>query len=291
MPELPEVETIRRGLLDCIVGKTIKSIVVSSEKSFIGTPDYALGRKVLRLDRRGKMLIIELSGDMFLTVHLRMTGQLIYVGSKRFAGGHPTESLEGPLPDRHTRVTIAFTDRSKLFFNDQRKFGFVQILNYKGLEELPFLQKLGPEPLEENLTLDDFIKCFSRKKISNIKATLLDQSTVAGVGNIYADEALFLAQIHPETPVETIKKKDFDRILTSIRAVMTASINSGGSTMATYRKSDGTKGDYLTKFAKVFRNEGKPCPICKTKIIKTKVAGRGTHLCPTCQPLRHRTKK
>lgn len=292
MPELPEVETIRRGLLDCIVGKTIKTVVISSDKSFIGTPDYALGRKVLGLDRRGKMLIIELTGDMFLTVHLRMTGQLIYVASsKRFAGGHPTESLEGPLPDRHTRVTIAFTDRSKLFFNDQRKFGFVQILNRKGLDTLPFLQKLGPEPLEDSLTLDNFIKRFSRKKTSNIKAALLDQSTVAGVGNIYADEALFLAQIHPETPVGALKKKDFDRILTSIRAVMTASINSGGSTMHTYRKSDGTKGDYLTKFAKVFRNEGKPCPICGTKIIKTRVAGRGTHLCPTCQPLRHAKNK
>jgi len=287
MPELPEVETIRRGLLDCIVGKTIKKIDISSTKSFIGDPKDAIGREVTELNRRGKMLIIALGGSIFLTVHLRMTGQLIYIGSKRFGGGHPTESLTGPLPDNHTRVTITLDDNSKLFFNDQRKFGFVQVLDRQELEHLPFLVKLGPEPLDDKLTLSAFIDRFKHKRASGIKAALLDQSTIAGVGNIYADEALFAAQIHPDTPVSALDKIDFDRLLTSIRAVMTASIESGGSTMHTYRKADGTKGDYLEKFAQVFRNEGKPCPVCGTPIIKYRTAGRGTHFCPTCQPLKH----
>lgn len=285
MPELPEVETIRRGLVENIIGKSIKRIDVSEAKSFVGRVSDIDGARITSLSRRGKLLIIETT-KQYITIHLRMTGQLIYVGAaSRFGGGHPTDSLTGPLPDRHTRITFEFSDGSHLYFNDQRKFGFVQLLDAQGLKNLPFLQTLGPEPLDPNLSTNQFIERFSRKGKSNIKAALLDQHTIAGIGNIYADESLFLAQIHPETPVSTLNHADFDRLLTSIRASLNASLDSGGSTMETYRKADGTKGDYLEKFANVFGRVGQPCPVCGTPIKKIRVAGRGTHFCPTCQPL------
>jgi formamidopyrimidine-DNA glycosylase len=291
MPELPEIETIRRGLADLIVDKTIARVEVRCAKSFLGRPTDLDGTQITGLHRRGKLLIFATT-DPHIAIHLRMTGQLIFVGQQRsasgqqrFAGGHPTDSFEHALPDCHTRVIFEFTDGSHLYFNDQRKFGFVQILSDAELRDLPFLQQLGPEPLDPTLTTNQFIARFEGKRRSNIKAALLDQHTIAGIGNIYADESLFLAQLHPLTPVELLTHADFDRLLTSIRATMTASLDSGGSTMATYRRADGTKGNYLDLFANVFHRDGQPCPICGTTIIKIKVAGRGTHLCPHCQPL------
>lgn len=293
MPELPEVETIRRGLADMIIGKTVKRVTITSEKSFIGDPEALENVKIISLSRRGKLLIIHTSGP-YIAVHLRMTGQLIYVDAKaRFGGGHPTDSLDGPLPDKHTRVTLEFTDDSHLFFNDQRKFGFVQVLDEQQLKNLPFLQKLGPEPLDENLTTNQFIDRFARKSKSNIKAAILDQSTVAGVGNIYADESLFLAQIHPETLVSALKHADFDRLLAGIRASMSSSLAAGGSTIENYRRADGSTGDYLDKFANVYGRANQPCPSCGAPIQKIRVAGRGTYFCPTCQKLKKscKTKK
>jgi formamidopyrimidine-DNA glycosylase len=290
MPELPEVETIRRGLATAIVGKIIRQVEVFCPKSFIGNLHTLTSVKLVQVSRRGKLLIITgAAPEIYITIHLRMTGQLIYVGagsSERFAGGHPTDSLEGPLPDRHTRVSFEFTDGSHLYFNDQRKFGFVHILTAGELARLPFIQQLGPEPLDPAFTTNQFIARFANKQRSSIKAALLDQHVVAGVGNIYADESLFLAQLHPATLVSALLPADFDRLLTAIRACMTASIDSGGSTMATYRRPDGSKGDYLEKFANVFRRAGLACPVCGDIILKIKVAGRGTHYCPTCQPLR-----
>jgi formamidopyrimidine-DNA glycosylase len=287
MPELPEVETIRRGLVPHLLHRSIRKIDISSPKSFIGVPDTVLNSEITSIERRGKMLIIALANNLFITIHLRMTGQLIYVGTdSRFGGGHPTDSLVGQLPDKHTRVTITLDDGTHLYFNDQRKFGFIQVLDQDGIRQLPFLRALGPEPLDDALTLDQFIDRFARKGKSNVKAALLDQSTIAGIGNIYADESLFLSQIHPETHVSALARPDFDRLLTAIRTCLTASLNSGGSTIENYRKADGTKGDYLNKFAQVFHRDGQPCNVCGTIIIKTRVAGRGTHLCPTCQKLK-----
>jgi formamidopyrimidine-DNA glycosylase len=291
MPELPEVDTIRRGLADYVLGKTITAIIVDCPKSFHGDKNTVYREKLVQVSRRGKMLILHFTGGHNLAIHLRMTGQLVYVApAQRFGGGHPTDSLDGPLPDRHTRVTIKFTDHSSLFFNDQRKFGFIQALTDVELPDLPFLRNLGPEPLDPDLTTNQFIARFAGKTKSNIKSALLDQHNIAGVGNIYADESLFLAQIHPATPVALLTHTDFDRLLTAVRTTMTASINSGGSTMATYRRADGSRGDYLEKFANVFHRDGLACPICGTTIMKTRVAGRGTHYCPHCQPVREALK-
>ena len=171
-----------------------------------------------------------------------------------------------------------------LYFNDQRKFGFIKVIKTSEVENDAFIKKLAKEPWV--MTSNELYGKFQRHKNSLVKATILDQSIICGLGNIYADEALFAAGIHPERRCSTITREETAKLLKSACAVMDKSIASGGSTMATYVKADGTKGDYLEKFAQVFHREGQPCPRCSTVIIKTKVAGRGTHLCPHCQELK-----
>ena len=285
MPELPEVETIRRGLNDLILGQDIKKIEVLCEKSCQGRP--VLG-KVKGLRRFGKALIIDLDNDYSLLIHLRMTGQLIYDGKRkgssqsgsRYAAGHPSDNFTDKLPNKQTRIIIKLTNGT-LFFNDQRKFGFIKFLKTSEIENEPFIKKLAKEPWQ--MATEELYAKLQRHKSACIKATILDQTIIAGLGNIYADEALFAAKIHPARRSGSLTRKETELLLKSAREVMDKSIDSGGSTMATYVKADGTKGDYLEKFANVFRCEGKPCPRCGTTLIKTRIAGRGTHLCPHCQ--------
>lgn len=282
MPELPEVETIRRGL-KFIVKQRIIRIEVLCSKSFIG--DQKIKGIVTRLRRFGKALIIDLDNQKSLMIHLRMTGQLIYddKGDKeRYAAGHPSDNFTASLPNRQTRVIIHL-DHGTLYFNDQRKFGFIKVLPTSAVEEDSFIQKLAPEPWK--ISSEALFTQFQKHRNSCIKAVLLDQSIICGLGNIYADEALFAAGIHPERKAGTISQQETALILKSACEVMDRSIASGGSTMATYVKADGSKGDYLEKFAQVFRREGKKCPKCGATIVKIRVAGRGTHICPHCQTL------
>lgn len=277
MPELPEVETIRRGLKEFILHKKIVGIDVLCEKSFIGAP--ILGT-VKNLRRFGKALVIDLDNDKSLMIHLRMTGQLIYDGKERYAAGHPSDNFTDNLPNKQTRVIIKFEDGT-LYFNDQRKFGFIKVIDTLEVENDDFIKKLAKEPW--TMTSEEFYEKLQKHKSSPIKATILDQTIICGLGNIYADEALFRSKIHPATKSGQITKKEAKALLDSACKVMDRSIASGGSTMATYVKADGTKGDYLEKFAQVFRREGQPCPRCKTKLEKIRIAGRGTHICPNCQ--------
>lgn len=281
MPELPEVETIRRGLNDFLIGRSITKVTISSDKSFIGDPDIVTGKEVVNLGRRGKALLIGLSGDLWVMIHLRMTGQLIYVGKEKFAAGHPDIGFTEKMPGRHTRVIFEFDDGSHLYFNDQRKFGFVKVADATGLEVDSFLAKLGPEPWE--ISPEAFYERLQRRKGTTIKAAILDQSVIAGVGNIYADEGLYYAEIFPGRKVADITMPEASKLLQGLCKVMDESIDSGGSTMKDYVRADGTKGNYLEKFAKVFRKEGQPCPRCGATIKKIRVAGRGTHYCPECQ--------
>lgn len=283
MPELPEVETIRRGLEKRIIGLKIQQVSVLCEKSFIGDPDCVLGRKVTALRRFGKALIIDLNDNLSLMVHLRMTGQLIFdpISADRFAAGHPSENFVASLPNQQTRVVIEF-DAGTLYFNDQRKFGFIKLIATNEVEEDSFIKKLAKEPWQ--MTPEEFYEKLQKHQNSLIKAVILDQSVIAGLGNIYADESLFMSHVHPERRAGSLTKAEATKLLESAREVMTRSIESGGSTMATYVRADGSRGNYLEKFAQVFRREGQPCPKCGTEIIKTRVAGRGTHICPTCQP-------
>lgn len=289
MPELPEVETVRAGLAELLPGHRVTSIDVETAKSFPNSDTdvqrFLVDAKVLDVQRRGKALIIELESKYSLVIHLKMTGQLVYRAESgtRFGAGHPNNSLIGELPDRSTRVTIHLNG-ADLFFNDQRKFGWVRLVPTAEIPNIDFFKKLGPEPLAADFTVDDFIARLERRKNSGIKAVLLDQTVVAGIGNIYADEALFTAKIHPSLRVRDAPKAKLNTLFTALQDVLRLSIEKGGSSDRNYVDAKGKKGSYLT-FAQVFRREGKPCPRCGHTIVKIRVAGRGTHICPHEQKL------
>lgn len=292
MPELPEVETVRTGLTSLIVGKTIKAVDFDWPKSFPNSPTdvnaFIIGAKVTAVKRRAKVLMIELDSSYTLVIHLKMTGQLVYVGTERFGAGHPNDSLINRLPDKSTRVTFDFDDDSenpKLYFNDQRKFGWVRLIPTIEVPNIDFFKKVGPEPLTDEFTAKVFISRVERRANSTIKAAILDQTVLAGIGNIYADESLWGAKIHPATRVRDIPKLKLTKLHHEIRYVLNLSIEKGGSTDRNYVNAEGKRGSYID-FARVFRQEGKPCPRHPDAlIIKTKVASRGTHLCPRCQIL------
>lgn len=317
MPELPEVETVRAGLKRFLPGRQVADVDFNWPKSFPNTPAdvrrFLVAASIRDVRRRAKVLLIDLDSQYSLVIHLKMTGQLVFVGNGqkqsgvyssknpdnsqkpnedtkdlghneglRFGAGHPSNSLVGALPDKTTRVTLAFTDGSKLFFNDQRKFGWMRLLPTIEVDQLDFFQKVGPEPLAADFTSKDFAERLKRRAKSGIKAVLLDQTVVAGIGNIYADESLWAAKIHPETKVADVPPVKLQTLYTELRRILQLAIEKGGSTDRNYVNAEGKRGSYLS-FAHVFRRQGQPCPRCDTIIIKTKVAGRGTHICPNCQ--------
>ncbi len=289
MPELPEVETVRIGLSGLLPGKIIKSEHHDWPKGFPNAETdvqaFLLGAKIVAVKRRAKVLLIELDTKYSLVIHLKMTGQLVFRSeSVRFGAGHPNDSLVGDLPDTSTRVILTFTDDSTLYFNDQRKFGWMRLLPTAEVPMLDFFRKVGPEPLAADFTAADFVVRLRRRNKSAIKSVLLDQAIVAGVGNIYADESLWGAKIHPNTIVGSLPDAQLQNLYTALTAVLRLSIEKGGSTDRNYVDAHGKRGSYLT-FANVFRREGKPCSRCGTTIIKIRAAGRGTHLCPHCQKL------
>jgi formamidopyrimidine-DNA glycosylase len=287
MPELPEVETIRVGLARLLPGREFEAATHDTPKGFPNAPAdverFLVGAKVVAVTRRAKVLLIEPSSKYSLVIHLKMTGQLVFQGQGvRFGAGHPNDSLIGELPDKSTRVVFDFKDGSKLFFNDQRKFGWVRLMPTAEIPQLDFFKKVGPEPLEHDFTWQVLKRRLLRRRNTNIKAAILDQSVVAGVGNIYADESLWGAKIHPATMVRDLTDKNIKDLHKSLQAILRLAIEKGGSTDHTYVDAEGKKGSYLS-FASVFRKEGKPCPRCGTTIEKIRVAGRGTHICPHCQ--------
>lgn len=287
MPELPEVETIRIGLSSLLPGKKIVKVTHDWPKSFPNSEadvqEFLIGAKILEVKRRAKVLLIELDSKYSLVIHLKMTGQLVYVGkNKRFGAGHPSESLVADLPHKSTRVTFEFSDGTYLYFNDQRKFGWVRLLPTAEVPNIDFFKKVGPEPLAADFTVKDFAARLKRRPKSNIKAVLLDQTVIAGVGNIYADESLWSAKIHPSTLVKDIPASKITQLYKSLIDVLQLSIDKGGSSDRNYVNAEGKRGSYLS-FANVFRKNGQPCPRCGTVIIKLRVAGRGTHICPNCQ--------
>ena len=289
MPELPEVETVRRGLAELIVGRTIVGATThESPKSFPNSPadvgQFLIGAQVVAVRRRAKVLLIELSTEYTLVTHLKMTGQLVVRGTHNFGAGHPNDSLIGELPDRSTRVTLDFDDGSHLYFNDQRKFGWMKLVPTIEVPNIDFMKKVGPEPLEDDFSPEQFCERFKRRAKTSIKAALLDQTVIAGVGNIYADESLWGAKIDPRRKVADVTEAEFAALYTELRAVMNLAIEKGGSTDKNYVNAEGKRGSYMD-FARVFRREGQACPRCGTTIEKIKHAGRGTHFCPGCQVL------
>lgn len=289
MPELPEVETVKRGLEKLLIGHKIQSVSSDNEKSFPNAKTdveaFLVGAKVASIRRRAKVLIIDLDTNYSLVIHLKMTGQLVYRGKQSFGAGHPNDSLIGKLPDKSTRVSFELDNGAYLYFNDQRKFGWVKLFPTIEVPNIDFMKKVGPEPLEPDFTEDIFIQRVSKRANTTIKAAILDQTVLAGVGNIYADESLWASFIHPATRVKDVPTKKLKNLFSSIREVMNLAIEKGGSSDRNYVSAEGKKGSYLS-FANVFRREGQPCPRHPGQLIeKIRVAGRGTHICPKCQIL------
>ena len=287
MPELPEVETVRAGLARLLPGRVVANVSHDTPKSFpnlqADVEQFLVGASIAQVRRRAKVLLIDLSTDYTLVTHLKMTGQLVFHSTQvHFGAGHPNDSLVRELPDKSTRIELTFEDGSKLFFNDQRKFGWMRLMPAIEVPNIDFMKRVGPEPLEADFTWWLMKERLLRRKNTNIKAALLDQSVIAGVGNIYADESLWGAKIHPTTLVKDLDDNNFKDLHRALVDVLTLSIEKGGSSNHTYVDAEGKKGSYMT-FANVFRREGETCPRCGTIIEKTRVAGRGTHLCPYCQ--------
>ena len=242
--------------------------------------------QILSVERRAKVLIWNLSGGNSLLFHLKMTGQVVVMRAdgEREAGGHPTPSMAGQLPDNSTRVIFHFASGDVLYFNDQRKFGWIKLLPTAEVTDDLLVSRLGPEPLSAAFVLKDFTATIRRHKGAPIKAIILDQSTLSGVGNIYADESLHLAKIHPATLGGDLTDTQIKRLFEAIKTIIALGIKHGGTSFSHYVNSLGGTGDYLDH-ARVFRRQGQPCPVCGTEIIKIRVAGRGTHICPKCQKL------
>jgi len=285
MPELPEVETIRHDLSKKIIGKKIANFEIikrTAVKAGHENIERVLkGNEVMKIERRGKLLTFELASGEYLLIHLKMTGQLIYrIHGHIIAGGHNLPHELGPLPNKHTAVVFNFADGSQLFFNDMRRFGYVKLVDAETVNKVE--STYGPEPLGENFSFNVF-KQILEKKTGNIKAILMDQKSIAGIGNIYADEICFCAGVKPDRKIPKLKLEEIKKIYSCIKSVLKLAIKHRGTTFRDYVDSEGKKGGFV-EFLKVYDREGKKCLRCKANVImKVRVAGRGTSFCPVCQ--------
>lgn len=297
MPELPEVQTIVQDLRPLLMGQVISGFEVILPKSVwlddvraTGDKEVKIikslveGKKVVSITRRGKMIIIDISGDSILLIHLKMTGQLIYVGAdqQRLAGGHPNSDMVADLPVKSTRVVFTLQNGSKLYFNDQRQFGYIKVLTKEALKSHIPYTSFGPEPLEEDFTEQYLTTIINKRPKLKIKQILLDQTLIAGIGNIYADESLFLATIRPDRQGQTLKPQEIKLLHQAIQTVLQKGLDYGGTSSQHYVQASGQKGTMQDHLA-VYRRTDQPCPVCGTPIERTVIGGRGTHFCPHCQ--------
>jgi len=269
MPELPEVETIVRGLHPRLAGREFVNVQVNwagslHEMSPARLRQQLIGRRVHRVTRRGKFLIFELSDDLYLLIHLRMTGQLLL-------------RTTPPEDDRHIRLVFGFDDGSQLYFRDTRKFGRV----YLARDPHDVVGSLGPEPLVDDFDLDSFAALLSRRR-GMIKPLLLNQRFIAGLGNIYTDEALFGAGIHPRRRADTLELAEISHLYIAIRRVLQQGIANRGTTLDDFRDIKGQAGRNQQSL-EVFRRAEEPCSRCGAPIQRTVIGGRGTYFCARCQ--------
>jgi formamidopyrimidine-DNA glycosylase len=271
VPELPEVETIRRGLAPLVEGRVLERLRIDDPRwcAPLAPGEVAAaveGRRVERLGRRGKYLVFELEGDVFLLGHLRMTGTLLY---------------DPPEGERYARVRFELGDGHHLLFCDPRRFGTGELaIGGEALERF-FATRLGVEPLGPEFTAER-LRSLTRGRRAPVKAFLLDQTKVAGVGNIYADEALFRAKLHPLRPVGTLRRAQIEELRDAVVKVLEDGIDAKGASIDDFRNPDGAKGSFQDRFL-VHLREGEPCVRCGATIRKMRAAGRGTYVCPRCQ--------
>ncbi len=267
MPELPEVETIKRELEPHIIGKKITAVTVYDARIVYPLSASAFqggitGQRIENLRRRGKYLLFQLSNSSHLVVHLRMSGALLLNPS-------------GPLP--HTRLVLHFDDGSELVLTDRRRLGIVLLID----SEKPVEDRLGPEPLEPRFTVEEFANRLHRRR-APIKAVLLDQKVIAGIGNMYADEALFQARIHPLHPAGDLSPEEIQRLYNAIREILCSAIDNKGASVDTYQRPGGELGTAHFSF-NVAHCRGEPCHICGTPIQRLAIRNRGSYFCPNCQ--------
>jgi len=281
MPELPEVETIRRDLQEKIKDKQIKDVIVNISK-IIKKPSLeefiakVNDKKIKEIDRRGKYIIIHLDSRNKLIVHLGMTGLLIYPYDNKIA--------EKEINPKHNHLVFTFTDNTQLVFNDVRRFGKVYLIS--NINEIETLSKLGVEPLEDYFTEEVFIQILNKKKNSKIKSFLMKQEFIVGLGNIYANEVLYRSNIHPLRPVSSLNKKEIENLYQQIKMVLGEAVKLRGSTVAdeAYRDTDGEKGKFAKKL-QVYARKGEPCIKCGHSIEVLRIEGRSSFICPQCQKL------
>ncbi len=294
MPELPEVETLRRELREVLPGRKIKSVVVLTPKTIspLTTRQFISrlrNQKVISVERRAKILLISFSPrPITLAIHLKMTGQLVYYPNQNqgstlkpakveplIIGGHPED------PAKYTRAILYFTDGATLRFNDLRRFGWLRLFNAQEIAKLHGHH--GPEPLAPSFTIQTFHAILNHYPKRKLKVLLLDQTLIAGLGNIYVDEACFAARIKPNRRVATLTLSETKNLFVAIKRILKLSIKHGGTSSRDYRRSDGSRGGFAA-YLKVYGRAKQKCKRCKINLIqKTKLAGRGTHFCPQCQ--------
>lgn len=289
MPELPEVETIKRSLQKTIIGKKIKNIEVRKPKIFQGEKKEVIGKKIEGIERRGKVLIIRLSGNKNLVVHFKLTGQMVWVGKSKRAGeregervtlGHPIPFAGSELPAKTTHVIFTI-DGGKLFYNDLRQFGWIKVVNSKQLSVIS--DQLGIEPLTPEFTLEKLSQILQSSR-RPVKLILMDQGKIAGVGNIYANDALFEAGIIPTRSANALNQSMVKKLHQAIEKVLEQGLKYGGSSARdeAYIKPTGEPGSYQEHF-RVYQREGEKCPKCGGVIKRSQLGGRGTFYCPKCQ--------
>lgn len=280
MPELPEVETIVRRLSQVLLGKTIHLLEPLHSKSVQGDPSVVAGASIENVDRRAKIILMSLSSSHTLLIHLKMTGQLIYQDQDfRLGGGHPTADWVDTLPSKHTRAIFRLSDGSQLYFNDMRLFGWIRIRPTATIAAE--FRQYGPDVIDPIVTAQFLQQAFAKRSVP-VKQVIMDNAVVAGVGNIYANDALFLAKVDPRKPARMLTPAETKRIFASLQHVIRLGITLGGATIDHYRHVDGFAGKYQDH-VQVYQREGLPCPVCKHAIVRIKQAGRSSFFCPNCQ--------
>jgi formamidopyrimidine-DNA glycosylase len=277
MPELPEVETIRRQLQKLIVSKKIKEVKVNLPKmvklSLAEFKKAVKGTVIKKVGRRAKILIIELSNGWSILIHLKMSGRLIF----RRKGEELKEQDK-----KWNHLVYYFTDGDRLFHNDLRQFGYVKLVKTGELDDFFKKEKFGPEPLDKNFTFSEFSTILKSRPKAKIKQFLMDPKNIAGIGNIYSDEILFFAGIHPLRRNKDLKPTEIKKIFQGIKKILPLALKSRGTSQDMYLDALGQKGNYVPKL-KVYGREGEKCKKCGGAIKRLKIGGRSAHFCPSCQ--------